>query len=153
MKNLFAVCICLFVFTGCVMNTENLTFKDDKKFRVTFNCEVPFDDTRKVAEFEERNSTKDSYYVDFGNIYESKFEVTKTYVKDSEFTLEDYVKLLEEDGVTVLYQEKIDNILYIQYQKWGKLLNQIISTTKHNINIVTAEPKMFEKIKGYCSKK
>lgn len=155
MKIVCSFFIFLFVMTGCVMNTKNLTFdeKDNKKFRVTFACNIPFDDVRKVDTFEEKNTVKDVYFVEFANIYESSFDVTNTYLEDSGFSLEDYVLFIEEEGAHIYSQVKIDGILYITFKKRGKIFNQIVSATSNNINIVNAEPMMFSAIKKYCSKK
>lgn len=155
MKILSLIFTLLFVLTGCVMNTKNLSFdnEEDKKFRVTFDCTIPFDNIRKVASYEEKNTTKDSYFVEFANIYESQFDVTKTYLEDSDFSNENYLHFLEEEGSRVFYGEEITGILYLKFEKRGKILNQIVSATKYNINIINTEPMMFDAIKNYCSKK
>ena len=155
MKIICSFFIFLFVMTGCVMNTKNLTFDENnsKKFRVTFACNIPFDDVRKVDTFEEKNTIKDVYFVEFANIYESAFDVTNTYIEDSGFSIEDYVLFIEEEGAHIYSQEKIDGILYITFKKRGKVFNQIVSATSNNINIVNAEPMMFSAIKNHCIKK
>lgn len=152
MKNLVLLLFALFIVTGCSLNTQNLTFKEDNKLRVTYTCEVPFDDVRLVRSFEEMNTTKDVYYVEFNNIYESYFEHTQTYVKDAHFSLSDYIEFLEEDGATIHYENIANSILYITFQKRDRIFNQIVSSSWHNINIATVEPMMFKAIEKHCTK-
>lgn len=152
MKHFFMLFFAVFLFTGCSTNSKNLTFasKQSKDFRITFGCNIPFDDIRLVRSFEDKNTSKDIYYVEFDKIYESYFEVTHTSNESADFSKEQYIEYLIEDKAKIFYQEKIDGILYLSFITHGKQLNQIVHAYGTHLSIVNAEPMMFNAIKSYC---
>ncbi len=152
MKTLLLTLIALFIFAGCSVGNKNLSFQEENKLRVTFNCIVPFDDVRKVRTYEDKNIVKEVYYVEFNNIYESYFELTHKQIPNMNISLNDYVDFLTDEGIEIQSQKKVDSILYISFNKREKQFNQIISTSWNSLKIANAEPLMFEAIKTHCSK-
>lgn len=154
MKYIIALFFVLF-FIGCTSNSKNLSFdnKQTKQFRVTFQCTIPFDDMRLVRSFEDKNTTKDVYYVEFQNIYESYFEVTQTKHEEADFSADEYVQFIRKDGANITSVYKFDNIIYVTFNKANKQFNQLIHANGEQLTLVNAEPMMFNAIKEYCKSK
>lgn len=155
MKYIIALIFALVLFTGCSSNSKNLSFdnKTSKNFRVTFHCAIPFDDIRLVRSFEDKNTTKDVYYVEFNNIYESYFEVTQTKHKEADFSAEEYIQFIRKDGANITSVYKNDGIIYLTFTKGNKQFNQLVHANGEQLTLVNAEPMMFKAIQEYCQSK
>lgn len=149
MQPLFLLCLIAFL-SGCV-NSNNLSFEPKKpnEFKVAYNCKIIFDDMRFYGQFINKNSTKTIYYVDHKKIIESRFELTKTTMNLQNFSLKDYIQILQED-TKVEFLKIHGGIAYVRFVKKETTFYQLITASSNKLNIVNIEPLMFDVLYTQC---
>jgi hypothetical protein len=148
MRLLFLCVVVL--FSGCV-NSNNLSFNPKKphEFQVTYDCKVSFDDMRFYGQFINKNTTKTVYYVDHKKVIESRFELIKTSINTSDFSLDDYIQMLHEDA-HVEFLKKDGGIVYVRFVKRGTLVYQLISASSDQLDILNVEDNIFDVLYQQC---